>query len=206
LKIKISIIKKKWQFSRKHRNRKNLCLLWNFSDLHLNLFPIIYEDRTPLAKSFFSRVSSTAFTADHSVPLVALQAQVIFPLRSVATRDVRHWRARDSEVRNEVVTRFDKSRDSLVRDGVTRRVREAAFFIFHRPPRFATVLPHLSDGSAVLSHVDNRHGIWWPREETEGIRAERNSDLGQRRSYRLRRRARRLLSLEGKKKYPNGAH
>lgn len=153
---------------------------WTFS----HIFRGSYSSRKV---SFFSRVSSAALTAGHSVPLVALQIQIVFPLRFVATRDVRHWRARDSEVRNEVVTRLHKPRDSLVRDGVTRRVREAAFFIFRRPPRFATVLSHLSDGSAVsLSHVDNRLGTWWPRGETEGFGQERNSDLGAQRDLDVR--------------------
>lgn len=68
---------------------------------------------------------------------------VVFPSpvtsRDDFVRTALTW-ARDSETR-----RLDRAeRLTCVRDGVTRRVREAAFFIFHRPPRFARVHPHLS--------------------------------------------------------------
>jgi len=70
-----------------------------------------------------------ALTACRSVPLVALQAQVVFPLRSVATRDDSMYGTDGHETRRlGAESRLDKPRDSLVRDGVTRRVREAAFF------------------------------------------------------------------------------
>jgi len=85
-------------------------------------------------------------------------------------------------------SRLDKPRDSLVRDGVTRRVR-VFFFISRRPPRFARVLPHLSDGSAVsLSHVNKRHWTGNHEEERPRDSAERNSDLGAQRDLDRRRR------------------
>lgn len=183
--------------------------------MRLNLFPWTpSKDGAPLAEPR-SLLSGLACGPRHppfgSRSSLHKPKFVVFPLRSVATRDDSMYGTDGHETRRlGAESRLDKPRDSLVRDGVTRRVREAAFFIFHRPPRFARVLPHLSGGPTVpLSHVDNRPGTRRHEEKRPTDSAEGNSDLGAQRDLDVRtdfRGERRPLSLEGEKKYLVGLH
>lgn len=126
----------------------------------------------------------------------------VFPLRSVATRDDSMYGTDGHETRRlGAELRPDKPRDSLVRDGVTRRVREAAFFIIRRPSRFCEGAPTpvrrirrvviargITDAEELGGHEEER-----PRNSAEG-----NSDLGARRDLDSGG-ERRPPSLEGKK-------
>jgi len=106
-------------------------------------------------------------------------------------------------------SRPDKPRDSIVRDGVTRRVREAAIFIIRRPPRFAKVLPHLSDGSAVSLSWITDSGLGGHEEERPRNSVEGNSDLGAQRDLDVPTDSggeRRSPFLERKKKHLVGLH
>lgn len=144
-------------------------------------FDSFRESRSPRKVSLFSRVSCLRPLppAVRSRSSLYKPKLVVFPLRSVATRDDSMYGTDGHETRRlGAESRPDKPRDSLVRDGVTRRVREAAIFIIRRPPRFARVLPHLSDGSAVsLSRITDS-GLGGHEEERPRNSVEGNSDLG----------------------------